>query len=53
MSTKEILLREIETERKRLDELIAKGADCPAVILQSRKIDRLLEVYYRLPDSNV
>ncbi|MCD7981287.1 MAG: Spo0E family sporulation regulatory protein-aspartic acid phosphatase [Clostridiales bacterium] len=50
MKTKEILLQEIETEKKRLDELITKRTDDPDVILQSRRVDRLLEEYWRPPD---
>ena len=52
MSTKEILLRRIEMEKKRLDEMIEKRADHPEVILQSRKVDRLIEDYYRLPNPD-
>ncbi|MCD7922933.1 MAG: aspartyl-phosphate phosphatase Spo0E family protein [Clostridiales bacterium] len=51
MGTKEALLQKIRQEQERLNELAKDGLDQPEVIEQSRKVDRLLEEYYRIQDK--
>ncbi|MCC8029100.1 MAG: aspartyl-phosphate phosphatase Spo0E family protein [Lachnospiraceae bacterium] len=51
MRTKEALMQEIRHEKERLDELAKAGLDQPEVIEQSRKVDKLLEEYYRMQDA--
>ncbi len=51
METKEALLQKIGQEQERLNELAGAGLDEPEVIEQSRKVDQLLEEYYRMQDG--
>lgn len=51
METKEALLQKIRHEQERLDELAKAGLDQPEVMEQSRKVDQLLEGYYRMQNE--
>jgi hypothetical protein len=45
MCNKELLMKQIEKEREKLDSLLAGGADMETAYHQSRALDALIEQY--------
>jgi hypothetical protein len=47
MKDKELLIEKIEQERKKLDHVVLLGLNRNEVLIQSRKLDHLIEEYYK------